>query len=89
MRAVLHIDYNNVLQAIFSAVDQTKALPANADTAQKAVQTIARAAERGASVTERLLAFARRSELKAEVFDMTKLVNDVVELLVARRSEPP
>ena len=74
-------DFNNVLQAIFSAVDQTKALPANADTAQRAVQTIARAAERGASVTERLLAFARRSEFKAEVFDMTKVLNDVVGLL--------
>jgi PAS domain S-box-containing protein len=74
-------DFNNVLQAIFSAVDQTKALPANADTAQQAVRTIARAAERGASVTERLLAFARRSELKAEVFDMTKVLNDVVGLL--------
>jgi CheY-like chemotaxis protein len=42
---------------------------------------IARVAERGASVTERLLAFAHRSELEAETIDVTIVLSDLARLL--------
>jgi len=39
--------------------------------------------ERGQSVTRRLLAFARREELRADVLDLGALLGDVHEILSA------
>jgi CheY-like chemotaxis protein len=40
-----------------------------------------KAAERGATLTKRMLAFARRQELKPEIVDVPKLVGGMVEML--------
>ena len=44
-------------------------------------------AERGATLTKRMLAFARRQELKPEAVDVAKLVDSMIEML--RRSLGP
>ena len=38
-------------------------------------------AERGATLTKRLLAFARRQELKLEAVDMQKLIPEMLDFL--------
>ena len=40
-----------------------------------------KAAERGAALTQRMLAFARKQDLKLETFDITQLVRGMAELL--------
>ena len=44
-------------------------------------------AERGATLTKRMLAFARRQELRPEAVDIAKLVDSMIEML--RRSVGP
>lgn len=74
-------DFNNVLQAITSAVGRLETRPESNETFSRALETISRAAARGSSVTERLLAFARRSTLKTEAIDITRALNDLARLL--------
>ncbi|MBS0639219.1 MAG: PAS domain S-box protein [Acetobacteraceae bacterium] len=74
-------DFNNVLQAISGAADLLQRRAKLTEDGLKLTQMIANAAARGASVTERLLAFARRSNLQAEALDVTRLLNDLVRLL--------
>src|SRR5947199_193989 len=38
-------------------------------------------AERGAALTKRMLAFARRQELRPEAIDIVRLIDDMVEML--------
>jgi hypothetical protein len=44
-------------------------------------------AERGAALTKRMLAFARRQQLRPEAVDIAKLVDSMIEIL--RRSVGP
>ena len=74
-------DFNNVLQAVISAANRLALLTPASDAVIRAAQTITRAAERGASVTERLLAFARRSTLKTEPVDVVAVISDLTRLL--------
>ena len=49
--------------------------------AARLLDTARRAAERGAALTQRLLAFARRQPLAPQVVDVNKLVGSMSELL--------
>jgi PAS domain S-box-containing protein len=80
-------DFNNLLAAQMASLRLLeKRLPAETQE-RRLVDTALQAAERGAALTQRLLAFARRQELKPEPVDVPQLVRDMLELL--RRSIGP
>ncbi|TRL38765.1 PAS domain-containing sensor histidine kinase [Rhizobium straminoryzae] len=80
-------DFNNLLTAILGSLQMLqKRLPPDPQTTPLVTNAI-RGAERGAALTQRLLAFARRQELDVRPVDVRDLVEGMVEL--ARRSLPP
>jgi len=78
-------DFNNLLQVILGNLEvvQRRDLVEN-DVARRLVAAAARSAERAATLTQRLLAFARRQPLNPNPVDVNKLVAGMSELL--RRS---
>jgi signal transduction histidine kinase len=75
-------DFNNLLMAVITNLDLAKAqVPGNPKLLRLLDGAIA-GAERGATLTKRMLAFARRQELKPEIIDVAKLVDDMTEMLV-------
>ncbi|HBK06045.1 MAG TPA: hypothetical protein DDZ81_09290 [Acetobacteraceae bacterium] len=75
-------DFNNVLQALESSVTLARRrLGSNPIAAASALRIAASSVARGAAVTNRLLAFARRGELSATVVEPAWLLEDVAQLL--------
>jgi signal transduction histidine kinase len=75
-------DFNNLLMAVISNLDLAKAqLPGNQKVLKLLDGAIA-GAERGATLTKRMLAFARRQDLKPEIVDLADLVANMTEMLV-------
>jgi PAS domain S-box-containing protein len=74
-------DFNNLLMAIQGSLElMRKRLPD--DPKLKALlENAVQGARRGATLTGRLLAFARRQELKQEVVDIPQLVHGMTDLL--------
>src|SRR5260370_13111422 len=80
-------DFNNVLMAVLGNLDLLlKSVPADLAVRRLGDGAI-RAAERGANLTKRMLAFARRQELSPEAVDAAQLVGGMAEML--RRSLGP
>ncbi len=80
-------DFNNLLMAILGNLDLlAKGAPDEA-AAARLVDGAIKAAERGAMLTKRMLAFARRQELRPETVDVARLVNGMADML--RRSLGP
>ena len=74
-------DFNNLLMAVITNLDLAKAqVPGNAKLHRLLDGAIA-GAERGATLTKRMLAFARRQELKPEVIDVAELVGNMADML--------
>jgi signal transduction histidine kinase/ActR/RegA family two-component response regulator len=73
-------DFNNVIQAVRSGAGLIQRRGTDPAAARLA-RMIEQAAERGAAVTRRLLAFARRGELQAEAVDAQAVLADVGEVL--------
>jgi PAS domain S-box-containing protein len=74
-------DFNNLLTVIMgNAEELAERLQANADLRRLAEMTRT-AAERGADLTSRLLAFARRQPLEPNAVDVNRLVQRMEELL--------
>ena len=74
-------DFNNLLMAVISNLDLAKAqLPGNQKVLKLLDGAIA-GAERGATLTKRMLAFARRQDLKPEIVDVAELVANMTEML--------
>src|SRR5690242_9870462 len=80
-------DFNNVLMAILGNLDLLSRTLSSDPMARRLVDGAIQAAERGATLTKRMLAFARRQELRPETVDVTKLLNGMGEML--RRSLGP
>ena len=80
-------DFNNVLMAILGNLDLLSRTLSSDATGRRLVDGAIQAAERGATLTKRMLAFARRQELRPETVDVTKLLNGMAEML--RRSLGP
>jgi PAS domain S-box-containing protein len=77
-------DFNNLLTVIIGNIENVQRyLPPRAE-AQRMIAAIMRAATRAATLTHRLLAFARRQPLEPRAVDINKLVAGMSELL--RRS---
>ena len=74
-------DFNNLLMGILGSLDYLARQPFS-DTKAKQFLTAAReSAERGAALTKRLLAFARRQELRPEPVDIQRLTESMREML--------
>lgn len=74
-------DFNNLLAVVLGSLSLLKkSLPDDPRTS-RLLEGAIQGAERGATLTKRLLAFARRQELKLEAVDIRKLVPDMLDFL--------
>jgi PAS domain S-box-containing protein len=74
-------DFNNLLMAITGSLELLKKrIPDSPDTARLFENALA-GAERGAALTQRMLAFSRKQDLKLGAVDILDLVNGMVEML--------
>jgi signal transduction histidine kinase len=80
-------DFNNVLMAILGNLDLLSRTLSSDAALRRLVDGAIQAAERGATLTKRMLAFARRQELRPETVDVAKLLSGMAEML--RRSLGP
>jgi len=75
-------DFNNLLQVILGYCDIVEAKVAEGDRAsRRAIEAIAAAAGRGATLTQQLLAFARKQELRDRLLNFNSLINDFRPIL--------
>lgn len=74
-------DFNNLLTVIKSATDLLKRPDLSEDRRARYVGAISDTVDRAAKLTGQLLAFARRQTLKPEVFDATKSVREMSDMM--------
>jgi PAS domain S-box-containing protein len=74
-------DFNNLLAAIVGSIDLAKRRAAEGKDITRFLDNAMQAAERGATLTQRMLAFARRQELQMEPVDLSALVRGMADLL--------
>ncbi len=78
-------DFNNLLAVILGSAELMQNRQAEGDARQRRqLGAIMRAAERGAELTRRLLAFSRKQDLDTKATRLDRLVEDMIDLL--RRS---
>jgi signal transduction histidine kinase len=80
-------DFNNLLMAVLGNLEILRKLVPPDAKLHRLIDGAIQGAERGATLTKRMLAFARRQELKPETVDVPALVDSMVEML--RRSLGP
>jgi PAS domain S-box-containing protein len=74
-------DFNNLLMAVLGSLELLrKRLPSDPKM-MRLVDNAMQGAQRGAGLTQRMLAFARRQELKPAVIDVAELVHGMTDLL--------
>jgi PAS domain S-box-containing protein len=75
-------DFNNLLTAILGSLELLqRRIPNELPQLMRLVDNAVRGAQRGAALTQRMLAFARRQELNFEPVDIPALVRGMTELL--------
>jgi len=74
-------DFNNLLIAVLGNLDLLRKHLADDAKARRLIDGAIQGAERGATLTKRMLAFARRQELKPETVEVPSLVHSMVEML--------
>jgi len=74
-------DFNNLLTAIMGGLETVLHAGKLADPLRKHVTTAMRAAERGARLTQQLLAFSRQQMLHPEVVDVNRLLREFETLM--------
>ncbi len=74
-------DFNNLLMAMFGSLQILKKRLADDPASQRLLDNAIKGAERGAALTQRLLAFARRQELRPESVAVAELVSGMKDLL--------
>ena len=74
-------DMNNVLQAATGGAALIERRPDNLTQVRRFARMILEAGMRGTSITQRLLAFARKSDLRAEAIDVRELLDGIQEIL--------
>jgi signal transduction histidine kinase len=80
-------DFNNLLMAVLGNLDLLRKYIGDDPKLRRLIDGAIQGAERGATLTKRMLAFARRQELKPETVNVPMLVDSMVEML--RRSLGP
>src|ERR1700730_6201608 len=75
-------DFNNLLMAVLGSLALLeKRLGSEDQHSRRLLHNAVQGAQRGAALTQRLLAFSRRQELKPESVDVAQLVSGMEELL--------
>jgi signal transduction histidine kinase/ActR/RegA family two-component response regulator len=74
-------DFNNLLMAVLGSLTLLEKRMPDDPQCRRLLQNAVQGAQRGAALTQRLLAFSRRQELKPEAVDLTVLVSGMEELL--------
>jgi PAS domain S-box-containing protein len=74
-------DFNNILTVIISAIEVLSDAVAGDPRLAAVAQSIDEAAERGAQLTQRMLAFARKQPLQARDIDLNAIVARAAEVL--------
>jgi PAS domain S-box-containing protein len=81
-------DFNNILHAVQSGAGLIEKRAADPASVRRFAQTVLGAAERGAAVTRRLLAFARHGDLRAERIDPVGMLNGLRDVLSQTLGSP-
>jgi PAS domain S-box-containing protein len=74
-------DFNNLLMAVMGNLDLLRKRVPNDPRLHRLIDGALQGAERGASLTQRLLAFARQQDLKAVPVDLGALIQGMIDLL--------
>jgi len=74
-------DFNNLLMAVLGSLTLLEKRLPDDPRSHRLLQNAVQGAQRGAALTQRLLAFSRRQELKPEAVDVPQLVDGMRELL--------
>lgn len=74
-------DFNNLLAVVLGNLDLLRSRLPDDPKIRRLLDTAIQGAERGATLTQRMLAFARRQDLKTEIVDVRDLVNGMADLL--------
>jgi PAS domain S-box-containing protein len=74
-------DFNNLLMAVLSSLELMRKRLPDDPKLLALLENAVQGAQRGAALTKRMLAFARRQELKQEAVDIPGLVRGMTELL--------
>ena len=74
-------DFNNILAAILGSLRLAQRKMAEGQDVSRFLDNAVQAAQRGATLTQRMLAFARKQELRIEPVDLVDIMRDMTELL--------
>jgi signal transduction histidine kinase/CheY-like chemotaxis protein len=74
-------DFNNLLMAIMGNLDLLRKRLPDDPRLRRLIEGALQGAERGASLTQRLLAFARQQDLRAAPMDLRALIKGMIDLL--------
>lgn len=74
-------DFNNLLMILSGNIHTLKKHVGDDAKAQRAIQAIEGAAQRGAALTRQLLSFARRQRVNPETIDVAERINSVRQVL--------
>ena len=74
-------DFNNLLTAVLGSLELLRKRLPDDPKSIALLENAVQGAQRGRTLTQRMLAFARNQELKPEVFDIPELVRGMKELL--------
>ena len=74
-------DFNNLLMAVMGNLDLLRKRIPDDPRLHRLIDGALQGAERGASLTQRLLAFARQQDLRAEAIDLRGLIHGMIDLL--------
>ena len=74
-------DLNNVLQAVQGSALLIERRAPDREDVLRLARKVLTATARGAAITSRLLSFARRADLRAEVFDVGVMLDDLRDIL--------
>ncbi|WP_146101628.1 PAS domain S-box protein [Rhodopila globiformis] len=74
-------DFNNILQAVEGAATLIERRPEDVERTRRLARMAIDATARGGSITQRLLSFARRGEMRTEVLPAADLLGNIREVL--------
>ncbi|PAX07102.1 MHYT domain-containing protein [Sphingomonas lenta] len=74
-------DFNNLLAVVVGNLDLLRRRLPDDPRTRRLVESALEGAQRGAALTQRLLAFARRQDLRPEAVDVAQLVGGMADLL--------
>lgn len=75
-------DFNNLLMAVLGSLDLASRRAPDDPRLNRLLQNATYAAERGASLTQRLLSFSRQRDLSLRAVDVNEVIHDMNDLLM-------